>query len=215
MWDTVDLLQMRHSALVIIHIDKLDSMCQNIIMAVTDSRRSTRRRQILDAALECFLRYGYSKTAFDDVARQAEVSRSLLYVYFKDKKDLFVSLVRELIDEQRAKSEEIIRSKASGGEKLTGILELWGVELYAKAAGTPEGHELLEEGLRAWEEIRPKYHNILSRFIAAFVGGHERAEVVMLSLKGLQSDHPSVPVLRRRIRLLAEMGSRLAAGGSR
>jgi TetR/AcrR family transcriptional regulator, transcriptional repressor of aconitase len=171
-------------------------------------RKSLRRRQILAAALECFLQYGYAKTSLDDVARQAEVSRLLLYVYFKDKKDLFVSLIMEVLDETHEMSKQALRSAVPAREKLQRIVELWSVELYAKAAGTPHGHELLDEGMRAWEEIRPKYKDILPRLISGFVGGHDAAELIMLSIKGLESDRPSLPVLRRRVRLLAELGWR-------
>jgi hypothetical protein len=36
---------------------------------------AARRRLILDAARDCFLKFGYAKTSFEDIAKQAVISR--------------------------------------------------------------------------------------------------------------------------------------------
>ena len=174
--------------------------------AMISERKSARREQILGAALGCFMQYGYAKTACDDVAKAAGVSRSLLYAYFADKKDLFISLVNDMLDRQLAKTRDIFAAKASREEKFLGFLELWGVELYSHVADSPHGNELFDEGNRAWEETGRRHREALVRLLAGLVGGSDRAELIMLSLKGLQADRPSVPVLRKRMRLLAELG---------
>jgi len=175
-------------------------------MSPWQQRKSIRRKEILAAALECFIQYGYAKTVFDDVARKAGVSRSLLYAYFKDKKHLFLSVVHDVLEEQRLQTEAVLESAVNDREKLLKILELWGVERYAQVADSPHGGELLGEGYRAWEEIGKRYMEYLVRVVSGFVGGAEVAELIVLSVKGLQADRPSVLCLRRRIRLLAELG---------
>jgi AcrR family transcriptional regulator len=175
-------------------------------MSPTKERKNIRRREILAAALECWIRYGFAKTVFDDVARKAGVSRSLLYAYFQDKKHLFLSVARDLLDEQRQKTEAVLRSDAGDKRKLQEVLELWSVDLYAKVANSPHGGELLDEGMRAWEEIGVKYNDYLIRALSRFVGGAKVAALLVLSIKGIQGDRPSVPILRKRIRLLAELG---------
>jgi AcrR family transcriptional regulator len=169
-------------------------------------RKSLRRKAMLGAALECFIQYGLQKTTFEDVARQAGISRSLIYAYFKDKKHLFLSVVKDVLDECRTKTDAVLKSDLPMEERFREVLDLWGVKLYAKGADNPHGSELLEEGLRAWEEVGVKYKQYLIRALARFVGGADAAELIVLSIKGLQSDRPSVPVLRKRIRLLAELG---------
>lgn len=168
-------------------------------------RRDDRRREILAAAFECFIQYGHAKTTFDDVARKAEVSRSLLYSYFKDKEDLFLSVARELLDEQRQKTEAVLKSGAGDERMFHEVLELWGLGLYAKVADSPHGRELLGEGYRAWEVIGSKYRDYLIRVLSRFVGASDISELLVLCMKGVQGDHPSVPVLRKRMRLLARL----------
>lgn len=53
-----------------------------------------RRQAILDAALAVFAERGYEAARLDDVAARAGVAKGTLYLYFRDKEDLFEELVR-------------------------------------------------------------------------------------------------------------------------
>jgi len=48
-----------------------------------------RKQRLLDAAAAGLLRWGYRKTTLDDVAREASVGKGAIYLYWKDKHDLF------------------------------------------------------------------------------------------------------------------------------
>ena len=66
----------------------------------TDERREAepidRRQQIIEAALRVFSTKGFHKATNKDIAEAAGgISPGLIYWYFKDKEDLFVSIVRE------------------------------------------------------------------------------------------------------------------------
>jgi AcrR family transcriptional regulator len=50
-----------------------------------EQEKQARHEAILDAAEQVFSDKGYERTSMDDIARQANLSRALLYVYFKDK----------------------------------------------------------------------------------------------------------------------------------
>jgi AcrR family transcriptional regulator len=56
-----------------------------------------RRKQILDAAQEVFAQKSFVGASIKDLAKAAGVSPGLLYWYFKDKSDLFTSLMAERI----------------------------------------------------------------------------------------------------------------------
>ena len=53
------------------------------------NNKEKRRTAILAAALKCFLQFGYAKTSMDDVAKEANLSRPLIYLKFKNK-EVFV-----------------------------------------------------------------------------------------------------------------------------
>lgn len=57
-----------------------------------------KRAVILRAALGLFSRYGLHGTSVDQVAARADVSKSNLLYYFANKEELYVSVLRELLD---------------------------------------------------------------------------------------------------------------------
>ncbi len=67
-----------------------------------------RREQIFQAAIICFGRKGYHLTKMDDIAAEAGLSKGSLYWYFKSKKELFVSLFKEIIRQFEAAWETLI-----------------------------------------------------------------------------------------------------------
>ena len=50
------------------------------------------KEKIVNAALMTFSKYGYDRTRMDDVAEAAKVSKGRLYLYFKNKEDLFYAI---------------------------------------------------------------------------------------------------------------------------
>jgi AcrR family transcriptional regulator len=61
-------------------------------------KREEKKMRILDAALKVFSDKGYVPAALDDVAREADVAKGTLYLYFRDKEDLFSSTIMYVID---------------------------------------------------------------------------------------------------------------------
>jgi AcrR family transcriptional regulator/predicted DNA-binding transcriptional regulator AlpA len=55
--------------------------------------KSERRQQIMDRAVELFAKHGYHKTNVTDITRAVGVGHSTFYIYFPDKKALFMECV--------------------------------------------------------------------------------------------------------------------------
>jgi AcrR family transcriptional regulator len=55
---------------------------------------SAKRRQIIEGARLVFLAQGFDAASMDEIARAAGVSKGTLYVYFKNKEELFAAIVR-------------------------------------------------------------------------------------------------------------------------
>lgn len=51
------------------------------------------REQIVQSACQVFARYGYKKTALDDIAREAHKGKSTIYYYFKSKDEIFKAVI--------------------------------------------------------------------------------------------------------------------------
>ena len=60
-------------------------------------RSEDRPREICAAALEVFAEKGFAAAKLDEIARRAGVSKGTLYLYFKDKEELFRAVVRDTV----------------------------------------------------------------------------------------------------------------------
>jgi AcrR family transcriptional regulator len=60
-------------------------------------RAEDRPREICAAALDVFAEKGFAAAKLDEIARRAGVSKGTLYLYFKDKDELFRAVVRDTI----------------------------------------------------------------------------------------------------------------------
>ena len=58
-----------------------------------EAPQARRRDQILRAATELFVAYGYKKTTMDDVAGAAGVAKGTLYLYYRNKAELLLHAV--------------------------------------------------------------------------------------------------------------------------
>jgi AcrR family transcriptional regulator len=56
-----------------------------------------REEQILQAALEVFSRKGYSAATINDIAKLANVATGTVYIYFLNKREIFISVIRKFI----------------------------------------------------------------------------------------------------------------------
>jgi AcrR family transcriptional regulator len=54
-----------------------------------------RRRSILDAARTVFARQGYASTVVEDIARQADIGKGTLYLYFPSKEQIYLAVLVE------------------------------------------------------------------------------------------------------------------------
>ena len=71
-------------------------------MGVAERRqreKEQRRITILRAAEDVFVRRGVAETTMDDIARAAEVSKGTLYLYFKSKDDLYLTIATDAVSE--------------------------------------------------------------------------------------------------------------------
>jgi AcrR family transcriptional regulator len=59
--------------------------------------KELRRTKIANAARELFTDFGYKPVSMEQIAQKSNVAKGTLYLYFKDKDDLFFHLVNELL----------------------------------------------------------------------------------------------------------------------
>lgn len=70
---------------------------------LSEDKKRERKKKILDAALNEFSEKGYSATSVDDIINRANISKGLIYTYFKSKEEIFLQLAEywEEVTDQR------------------------------------------------------------------------------------------------------------------
>jgi TetR/AcrR family transcriptional regulator, mexJK operon transcriptional repressor len=74
-------------------VDRPLSTVESDARPVEEGRTARKRRAILAAATEVFLRHGYVGASMDEVAARAAVSKQTVYKQFEDKEHLFAEII--------------------------------------------------------------------------------------------------------------------------
>ena len=92
-------------------------------MSVTRKRLSgeERRAAILDSALAVFADRGYHASSIDDIAREAGVSKALIYEHFSSKQELYAELIEHHADELFERIATAIAEAGSEGAARLGV----------------------------------------------------------------------------------------------
>ncbi len=90
-----------------------------------DARREREKQQrydsILNAAEQVFANRGYDRCSMDEIARTAQLSRALLYVYFKDKAAILDGIVLRSMQNLRDRFSRAIDQGERGIEQIARI----------------------------------------------------------------------------------------------
>ena len=111
-----------------------------------DAEKQERRASILDAAERVFFAKGYDRATMDDIARQAKLSRGLLYVYFRDKQDILASIVLRAAESLRQRFRDTDRAELRGIDRI----EAMGLNYLAFSIEEPNYFDVLTRAASDW-----------------------------------------------------------------
>ena len=139
-------------------------------------RADERPREICAAALEVFAENGFAAARLDEIARRAGVSKGTLYLYFKDKADLFRAVVHDAI----APNVEAVTSVMSTIDAPFGqVVRMFLAGFAEREAQLPVGAiaKIVIGESRNFPELARVWHDeVASKAIAALAGFVERAQ---------------------------------------
>jgi TetR/AcrR family fatty acid metabolism transcriptional regulator len=84
-------------------------------------RSDDKRQRILTAAAKVFARKGYHGARVSEIARRADVADGTIYLYFRNKEDILVSLFDEVMIEHLRQAREEVNALQGAPEKLRAI----------------------------------------------------------------------------------------------
>src|SRR4051812_41829076 len=86
-------------------------------------RTDDKRRRILQAAIKVFARKGYWAAKVSEIAKKAGVADGTIYLYFRNKEDILVSLFDEVMSEHVTHARDEMAMVTGVHERLLRIAE--------------------------------------------------------------------------------------------
>lgn len=65
---------------------------------ITTQHEQAQKERIVEGAASIFADYGYRQTTMDQICQALQLSKGAIYVYFKSKEDLFISVLQSIYD---------------------------------------------------------------------------------------------------------------------
>ncbi len=81
-----------------------------------------RKHEILQKSLDVFVEQGYEDATFQKIADHCGITRTTLYIYFKNKHEIFLGSIKELLCELELELRQIIKKDLDSIESLKKIL---------------------------------------------------------------------------------------------
>jgi len=190
-------------------------MCQSVLMSPPPDRQDI----ILDAAFHAFASYGFRRTSMEDIARGAGLSRSALYLHFRNKEDLFRKLTERFFDQAL---QDVAQALAVADQTAAKAMEAAFIAKDGKfmeiVLGTPHGAELMDAGFAIGGDLAVVGEARMQALFAEWMARRgvpddlgpagEVAGALMAALKGLKSGSANLGDYRAGQRQLARVFGR-------
>ena len=88
-----------------------------------EREKERRRQQIIVAAKRVFSEKGFNKATMEDIAHEAELSPGTLYLYFKNKEELYASLSLRILQYLHIRVEHVNKEELAPEQKMDALVE--------------------------------------------------------------------------------------------
>ncbi|KTC83144.1 TetR/AcrR family transcriptional regulator [Legionella cincinnatiensis] len=175
-------------------------MTQELTIQHCDKRKEI----ILKAALKCFLQFGYNKTSMEDVAKEAHLSRPLIYLKFKNKEELYIEVIEYLTEGRIEKAKQALETYESKKQKLMKFYEILLLKPWEQVMERPMSADLYWTYKTLFQELAQKHKLLALQCIENVFENKEIALLFVLAVEGLKSDLPDTKTLKNRLKMLID-----------
>jgi AcrR family transcriptional regulator len=139
-------------------------------------RAEDRPREICAAALDVFAEKGFAAAKLDEIARRAGVSKGTLYLYFKDKEDLFRAVIRDTVAPNVAAIRETVEAADMPFAQVVRALLPRFAEITTRVPVGAVAKMVIGESRNFPELAKVYYDLVVSQAIALLSGLIEKAQ---------------------------------------
>jgi TetR/AcrR family transcriptional regulator len=91
-----------------------------------EREKARQRQELLATALDLFSEKGYHNVSMNEIAQESEFAIGTIYKFFRNKEDLYKTLIIELVDRFQVSLREAIEAKEDEIEKLRNYVRVKG-----------------------------------------------------------------------------------------
>lgn len=117
--------------------------------------RNNKKELIINAATKVFAQKGFYTANVADVAKEAGVADGTIYLYFKNKDDLLISLFETKMEEILVRFSSLLKQNQSADEKLKKFIHLY----FDMIEDDKDLAEVFQVELRQSSKFLKDYHN--------------------------------------------------------
>lgn len=157
-------------------------------------RKDARPSELLAAALEIFVERGFTAARLDDVAAKAGVTKGTLYLYYRNKEDLLMAVVRSAIVPVVREAEATARAyEGSVAELMRRLARMWWTAIGSQRAGGIAKLVIAEAG--NFPGVARLYHEEVIRPVSELLGEMIRRGIEAGEFRAVDADYvPRVAV---------------------
>ena len=138
---------------------------------------AARRTSVVQAARWCFLHFGYGKTSLEDIAKRANITRTLLYRLFENKEAIYLGVFEDWVETRYPAAMQAAIGPGSKAERLFKVCEVMLLDTWVEIEGAPMAHEFYDMCTRIEPEIEARYQEVKLQSVLAILESKELAEV--------------------------------------
>jgi len=179
------------------------------------------RERILGAAFVLFGRYGFKRTSMENIASEAGLSRTALYLQFRNKEEIFRDLAGGLHEEGLSGAEAALAGEGLLVDRLREAVEAKTLRMIEIIQASPHGSELMDEKNRLCGDLATdserRFQRMLTRTFkraddaraidlrAARLTAAGTADLFLHAVAGLKAADDPADVYRRRLASLVRV----------
>ncbi len=143
-----------------------------------------RQAAILTAAFEAFRHYGFRRSSMEDIAQAAGMSRAALYLHYRNKEDIFRSLVQHYFDWATAAVSRALAGDTPPEPALAEAFHAQGGAVVEALMASPHGAEFMDTKSTYSAEIVAAGEATLTAIYAEWLRRRAAAGAVVLDVPG-------------------------------
>ena len=132
---------------------------------VTHQYKENIKNKIIESSISTFSKYGYDKSRMDDIAKTANLSKGTLYLYFKNKRELFNAISERNTNELKNQLSKLFQNNDNDNDLITRIQNFYedfndqGYRMFFEIIAESSRNKILKQLL--YQERRKIVHIII------------------------------------------------------